>query len=154
MASPGCRRSPATNSTRTNIALVTDWITNSLPARQTYDQWRQQHFGNTTSPDGEPGIDAEGDGMTNEAEFISGNDPLRGDSAFRLVPIANGGNLILQFNLPANRSFRIECTTDFATWLPLDAPDNNGLPFAAGPVEIVIPIASEKRFYRARMWEN
>ena len=138
----------------TNIALVTDWITNSLPSRQTYQQWRQQHFGNTTSPEGEPGIDAEGDGMTNEAECIAGTNPLRGDSAFRLIPITIGQIRILQFNLPANRSFRIERTTDFGAWLPLDAPNNDGLPFAAGSVYFVIPIDAEKRFYRARLWEN
>jgi uncharacterized repeat protein (TIGR03806 family) len=57
-----------------NIALVTAWITNSLPSQLTYDQWRLQYFGDTTSPDGAPDADGDGDGATNRAEFL-GHEP-------------------------------------------------------------------------------
>ncbi|HET6406845.1 MAG TPA: hypothetical protein VFG14_03105, partial [Chthoniobacteraceae bacterium] len=72
----------------------------------------------------------------------------------RLQPMADGGNLILRFDLPPNRSFRIEFTTDFAAWQPLDLPGNNGVPYTTGTIEIIVPLQGEKRFYRARLWEN
>ena len=50
-----------------NIALLTEWINSSLPARQTYADWRLEKFLSTTSPEGAPGFDADGDGKTDIA---------------------------------------------------------------------------------------
>ena len=133
------------------IALLTEWINTTLPAQQTYSQWRQSHFGNITSPDGEPTVDADGDGTINEAEFVAGTHPLQSASVFRITPGQVGTDFTFQFALPGNRSFFIEESADLASWHLLDAPENNGIPRAAGTVSISVPMAAAHGFYRVRL---
>ena len=136
------------------IALLTEWINTTLPAQQTYTQWRQTNFGNTTSPDGESTADADGDGNTNAAEFLAATNPLQSASAFRITPTQAGNDLTFVFPLPENRTFIIEESADLTSWHPLDAPQNNSIPRPAGSVVITIPITTAKSFYRVRLVEN
>ena len=57
-----------------------------------YDTWRQLHFGNTTSAAGAPNFDAEGDGVTNFAEFAFNMHPWVAD-ARPVQPGAGTGGL-------------------------------------------------------------
>jgi hypothetical protein len=59
-----------------------------------------------------------------------------------------------QFILPDNRSFLVKEFADLTSWHLLNAPGNDGLPRPAGPVEIVVPIAGDKQFYRVKFLEN
>ena len=136
------------------IALLTEWITTTLPAHQTYTQWRQTNFGNTTSPDGEPPVDADGDGNTNAAEFLAATHPLQSASAFRITPTQSGNDLTFTFPLPENRTFIIEESADLSSWHSLDAPENNGIPRPAGTVIIAIPMTTAQSFYRVCLVEN
>ncbi len=136
------------------IALLTEWINTSLPARQTYAQWRQSQFGNITSPDGEPSVDADGDGALNSAEFLAATHPLQGSSVFRITPERSGNNFTFQFTLPDNRSFFIEESADLTSWHLLDAPENNGVPRTAGSISISIPLGGGQGFYRVRLADN
>ena len=124
------------------------------PARQTYAQWRQSQFGNITSPDGEPSVDADGDGALNSAEFLAATNPLQGSSVFRITPERNGNDFTFQFTLPDNRSFFIEESADLTSWHLLDAPENNGVPRTAGSISISIPLGGGQGFYRARLADN
>jgi uncharacterized repeat protein (TIGR03806 family) len=136
---------------QSGIALLTAWINTALPARQTYAQWRQSQFGNTNSLDGEPGVDADGDGASNEAEYVAGTGPLQGASVFRVIPAQVGGEMLLEFTVPENRAFIIEESADLISWHELDVPENDGIPRAAGTMSIAIPLAGTQAFYRVRL---
>ena len=137
----------------TGIALLTEWI-GALPAQQTYAQWRQTNFGNTTSPDGESTADADGDGNTNASEFLAATNPLQSSSAFRITPARVGNDLTFSFPLPENRSFIIEESADLTSWHPLDSSENNGIPRPAGTVAMTVPMTTAQSFYRVRLLEN
>ena len=79
------------------------------------------------SPEGEPGADPDGDGAVNTAEFLGLTNPLHGGSFLRPNFSLTGGNIFVQFNVPANRSAVIETTFDFANWSLWDVPGNGDL---------------------------
>lgn len=136
------------------IALLTDWIASALPAQQTYEQWRLAQFGSDSSPEGEPGFDMDGDGRTNEAEFLALTNPL--DGASFLVPQfgTNVGMATFTFDVPANRSGIIETSLDLMTWWQWDVPGNDGLPLPGGAVSINGPMLGTKQFFRLKLNEN
>ena len=139
---------------QTAIALVANWITQSLPTRQTYAQWRLAQFGSSTSAAGDPAFDADADGRSNYDEFLASTNP-RNSASFLLPQItAAGPNLTLGFNVPANRSFQIETSADLATWSLWNVPGNQGLPQPGGAVSITAPGAGPQQFFRLRLWEN
>ena len=135
-----------------NVALLTEWINGELDARLTYDDWRGSIFEPDNDPAGEPGEDPDGDGVTNEDEFLAGTGPLDGASALR--PQVSGDPLKLAFTLPANRSFRIDTSTDLGQWTPWDVPGNQGLPVSGGAIEFELPVADPLRFFRVEVLEN
>jgi mono/diheme cytochrome c family protein len=137
-----------------NIALIADWITNSLPNRQTYADWRLAQFGSSNSPEGEGTFDADADGSTNTAEFLAGTQPRHGASF--LIPQVgfSGPTASITFDVPANRSVLIETSVNLATWSLWDAPGNAGLPLPGGPLTISGPALGPKQFFRLRLLEN
>ena len=40
-----------------------------------YQQWQIQYFGNITDPNAAPDADPDGDGVSNQQEFLAGSDP-------------------------------------------------------------------------------
>jgi len=135
------------------ITLLTDWIANKLPARQTYAQWRLARFGSDSSPQGEPGIDADLDGFTNEDEFLHGTLPLNPGSLPALA-ISSAASTTLLFTLPENRSFRVMSSTDLSGWTLWDVSGNNGLPFPGGLLEFVGPLDGPERYFSLDISEN
>jgi uncharacterized repeat protein (TIGR03806 family) len=135
-----------------NVTLVTNWINGELAARQTYDAWRSSNFEPDNDPSGDPTADADGDGLNNRDEFLAGTNPNNGASAFR--PAVSWAPSKLSFNLPVNRSFRIDTSNDLGQWTPWNVPQNQGLPVAGGLVEIAFPAADPKQFFRVELLEN
>jgi uncharacterized repeat protein (TIGR03806 family) len=153
-AANGFTRMPALGSNeldQANIALLTEWITQSLPARKTYQQWRQQEFGSLVSPESEPGFDADGDGRTNNDEFLAATDPRAGNSFFKATPGWNGTQFKLEFDAPANRSVRAEVSPDLIDWTFWDVPGNHGLPRPGGPVTLQGPATDAHSFFRLKL---
>ena len=136
------------------IALLTEWIASSLPARQSYAQWRVANFLSPNSPEGEPGYDADADSGTNQHEFLAGTGPLSGGSFLAPQLNAPGMNIALTFNLPANRSYQIETSTDLQTWTLWDVPGNAGLPHHGGPATVTGPRLGDQQFFRLLIREN
>ena len=135
-----------------NVGLLTEWINGELEQRLNYDEWRGLNFEPDSDPAGAPGQDPDGDGFTNQEEFLAGTGPRDGSSAFR--PAVSLDPPALRFTLPPNRSFRIDVSGDLGGWTPWDIPQNQGLPVAGGLVEIVFPLAEPRRFFRVDLSEN
>jgi glucose/arabinose dehydrogenase len=134
--------------------LLTDWINTVLPARQSFAQWQVANFGSTTAPEAQPGFDGEGDGADNAEEFLRGTSPVVPNVPLAPVLSEVGGNFILQFTQPANRSVLVETTTDFATWSLWDVPGNApSFPAANLPRTLIGPAAGPNQYFRLRLGE-
>lgn len=135
------------------LALVTEWIGSALPSRTGYDEWRTIHFGAHPAPEGEPGLDPDGDGVSNSGEFLWGSPPLDGSASAALGLRRLGDQIELSFELPPDRVFRIWTSDDLAAWQPWQAPGNNKSGKAAGPVAIQGPAGGDRRFFRVELQE-
>ncbi|WP_193211578.1 PQQ-dependent sugar dehydrogenase [Luteolibacter marinus] len=154
-ASNGFTRMPPVGSNvidQASVDLLTTWINGELAARQTYEQWRATNFEPDDDPAGQPGEDPDMDGRSNRDEFLAGTHPLDGSSFFQ--PKLAGHPATLGFTLPANRSFRIDVSTDLGQWNPWDIPGNQGLPVAGGFIEFDVPAIEPRRFFRVELEEN
>jgi hypothetical protein len=136
------------------VDLLTEWIQNELPDRQTYAQWRTAEFLSGTSPQGAADQDPDGDGSNNEAEFLAGTDPLSGASFHRTSVSVNGTEASFTFELPRNRSVVIEHSQNLQQWQPWDIPGNQGLPVQGGTQSLTGPKPGPAAFFRARVREN
>ncbi len=63
-----------------------------VPPLTAFEQWQITFFGSTTNPAAAANIDADGDGMNNLQEFLTGTDPTDSASAFRITAIARQDN--------------------------------------------------------------
>lgn len=156
-ASNGFTRMPplGSNLIDTNhVALVTGWILDALPSRQTYNDWRLVQFGETNSPSSAPDSDFDADGHSNYYEFLTGSLPLDPQD----VPLAQlsfaGTNVSVGLQLPANRSAQTETSTNLGSWILWDVPGNAGLPTPGGPFILDGPQAGPEQFFRWKLREN
>jgi hypothetical protein len=99
-----------------NVTVVTETNADGdgLP-----DDWEQFWFGNSAeSGAGDP----DGDGASNRDEFLAGTSPRDSHSVFRVSMPARDdrGRLMLQFPVAASRRYRVEQSTDLATWTAVD----------------------------------
>jgi len=138
----------------TDIALIQDWINQSLPSRVDYTGWRQQNFGSTTSTNGDPVANPDSDEANNQVEFLAGTAPQDGGSALRPAITVSANAATVAFDLPALRSFQVETSTDLKTWTLWDVPGNNGLPVPGGHVSLSGALLAPNQFFRVKIWEN
>jgi len=137
-----------------NVELLTTWINGGLATRQTYPAWRIARFEPDDDPSGDPAFDADGDGLSNRAEFLLGTDPLNAMSFSGPVLAANEEGHTLGFSVPTNRSFTIETSSDLGNWTPWDIPGNAGTPAAGGPLQFPVETTGTHRFFRLKVREN
>lgn len=153
----GFTRMPALGSNeldQAGIALLTEWIQQGLPARKTDDTWRLEKLGSSTSPASQPSADPDGDGRTNQEEFLAATDPLKGTSFPVASPSVNGSQFSLGFYAPVNRSVQVEASSNLADWSLWNVPGNEGLPQPGGSVSLSGAISGNKNFFRLRFREN
>jgi glucose/arabinose dehydrogenase len=136
--------------------LLTDWITSmSSTTRPSYTEWRTTHFGNSTSPNGAPNIDADNDGHLNYTEYLANTAPLSSSSF--LIPglsITNGQLTLTHPNLEG-RLIHVETSPDLSTWTRWLHPDNTGLPMPGpGTTQFTAPTEAPRRFFRLRIEEQ
>jgi uncharacterized repeat protein (TIGR03806 family) len=137
------------------IALITQWIgSTDLVNRQDYAQWRFAQFGSSSSPEGEPDADPDGDNADNEKEFLLGTPPLAGGASMVPEITADAFNVSITLNIPANRAAQVETTTNMQAWTPWDVPGNDAVPRPSGPATFMGPRAGPEQFFRLRIWEN
>jgi uncharacterized repeat protein (TIGR03806 family) len=156
-ASNGFSRMPplATNELdQSGIALLTNWINNYLPSRKDYDQWRVEEFGSPDDPDGDPEANPDADRIKNHDEFVAGTRPSDPSSFFEPEFVSTGDAMHVEFDVPADRLFHIETSTDLERWTLWDVPGNDGIPRQAGRIVISGTIDGPIRFFRVRIDES
>ena len=139
---------------QTNITLIADWITQALPARQSFEQWQVVWFGSTNNPNALATSDPDGDGRSNRDEYLAGTNPLDGGSFPALHASLTGASISLNFNLPTNRSPQIETSTNLQGWNLWDVSGNAGLPSPGGLISISGTLTNSQQFFRLRIREN
>jgi glucose/arabinose dehydrogenase len=134
--------------------LVTHWIEDVLPSRQSFAEWQLANFGSMSTPEAQPNADPDSDGDKNSIEFLRGTAPNQFGPPFlsTLSTSASGGNFILQFQQPANRSVLVETTTDFQSWSLWNVPGNApSYPPAAINRTLIGPIDTPNRYFRLKL---
>lgn len=140
------------------IDLLRAWISGPAANIQSYAAWQQSHFGGTDVPGSVPEEDADGDGASNELEFLTGTNPLLAGDGWKIHGTVIDQNMEMEFNRLANRGFEIQWTTNLSTpnsWQPLDAPGNEPL-FSARTIVATVRDSStnaQAKFYRVRIFE-
>jgi hypothetical protein len=84
------------------------------------DAWEQQFFG-SVSPSRTRFTDTDGDGFTDYAEFIAGTNPTNAVSKLNFVSttMLGNGSMQLQWSSVPGRVYRVEVSTNLATWTPV-----------------------------------
>ena len=59
-----------------------------------FQTWQLQYFGGTNNPAGAGDVDADGDGLSNTNEFLTGTDPTNSASAFRITSVTPAGDAL------------------------------------------------------------
>ncbi len=153
-AANGFTRMPPLGSTeidQASAAMLAEWI-NALPERQGYEEWREEHFG--SDPEGDPAADPDGDGIPNRDEYLAGTGPLDGTSIPRPSLQRNGQAVTLGFSIPANRSVRVESSTDLLDWFLWDVPGNDGVSLPGGDHSFEGDSGDAARFFRLKIEER
>ncbi len=113
------------------------------------DDWESAH-GLLPADPADAGLDPDGDGMTNLAEYLAGTDPLDGGNRLSVaVADAGGGAVLVRFTARAGRSYTVEWSDTLlaGSWQKLAdvAPQ-------AAAVEVEVPdlaaAGAPRRFYR------
>lgn len=133
-----------------NEQLVSDWIA-SLASRQNLAQW----LATQVPPVGAAGDDPDGDGRTNEMEYLTGTNPNASSSGWNYGVMQTGGGTVqFQFMHPANRAAIIEVSSDLSSWHSWDVPGNQpAYPATNTPRTITAPASGPDRFFRVRFEE-
>ncbi|HAB17242.1 MAG TPA: hypothetical protein DCE44_12425 [Verrucomicrobiales bacterium] len=133
------------------IQLLGAWITNSLPTRMfTYSAWTnalEKDFPGIELP---PAADPDGDGLSNELEFLLKEHPLNGTRQWVPQLAGSPGNWRMKFVRKANLRFEVQWTTALGLgWQPVEAPENRWFVGTSDQtVEVPLPSSAETSFYR------
>lgn len=79
------------------------------------DDWEKFYFGDLSA---KPDADADNDGASNRAEFLSGTDPKNPQSVFRIIDSAfnSNGTARLRFSIVASHNYRVETSDNLISW--------------------------------------
>ena len=140
------------------IDLLSAWIVGSATNYQSYAGWQQSYFGSTNGPGTGPAEDADGDGASNELEYLTGSNPTLAGDGWGIGVAATSNGVELEFTRIANRGFEIQWTTNItnpASWQPLDIPGNEPVFGATNSiVRVQDPFANAPgKFYRVKVFE-
>ncbi|MBX3745902.1 MAG: hypothetical protein KF833_11395 [Verrucomicrobiae bacterium] len=140
------------------VALLSRWIAEDLPSRQSYAEWKVTHFGSTQVPEAADDADGDGDGAVNRLEFLTYTDPKDAGEAWRMAVVRSAGGVRLQYPHLPHRAFLVEWTrdpSDPSSWLPVESPANRhrivDAPFLA---DFEPPFPEGSVFYRVRVEER
>ncbi len=143
---------------RQAVDLIKAWITGSATNFQSYADWQQSYFGSTNAPGSAPWEDPDGDGASNELEYLTGSNPLQAGDGWAVHLAATNQNAEIDYTRIANRRFETLWTTDISSpgsWQSLDVPGNEptvGVTDSSVRLQDSLTNAAGK-FYRVRVFE-
>ncbi len=110
------------------VQLIEDYINSEASDIVSYDDFRQDHFGGLVSAEGARGFDADGDGQTNEWEWLTNTDPK--NNSDRWTPTLTPGPTGVTVSFPGlgNRSVTVWRSTALTTWEKWNVDLNDGIP--------------------------
>ena len=137
------------------VNLLTAWITQDLPDRESFAEWQIAEFGSPVPAKAGPDEDPDGDGLTNRMEYLVGGRPEIPNSPSLLKIEPTGNTLRFDFSLPANRSMVIETSETLlqGSWQAWEVEGNSPVfPAAGGPRTLEFPMpGGPKQFFRGRV---
>jgi hypothetical protein len=93
-----------------NVSIIADSDGDGIP-----DAWMWQYFGHPTGLAGDhsrAADDADGDGMSNLAEYLAGTNPTNAASNLRMLGAASSGNdVLLSWTVAGGRSYVVQAAT-------------------------------------------
>lgn len=129
------------------VALLRNWIDQSLVDRESYADWRLRYFG-SGSQGGEPTGDDDFDGRTNRAEFLAGTDPGVLDVGPAPAVERTVAGIELSMQSLEFRDVFYEVSDDLVEWELLNVVGNHGADTVSAGV------SDDRRFFRARIEER
>jgi endoglucanase len=114
------------------------------------ETWRLANFGAIgNTGDAADGVDPDGDGATNAAEFTAGTNPNDGTSVFKIGNVTRSGNdMLVSFESIVGRTYRLERSATLleGSWITVQ----DEIPGTGGPIQItdISGAAQPRRFYR------
>jgi hypothetical protein len=117
---------------------------------ESYDTWAQRIFGATYATQGVRTQDADGDGQSNEAEWLARTDPTSAQDVLRIQTAhltANGFTLGWQGR--SGVKYRVMQSRDLAIWVPIDGATFSG---TGALIEFNDPrVEEDSKFYRVEV---
>jgi hypothetical protein len=122
----------------------------SPAAADTYQSWSQAVFGADSATDGGPQQDADGDGQTNEVEWLAKTDPRNRADRFEIAAARrDASGFRLRWLARDGVSYRVCWTTDFVSWSELASSRLTG---TGAEVEHTDPATGTSgKFYRVEV---
>jgi len=137
------------------INLLTAWINQDLPTRESFAEWQVAEFGSPLPPRAAPDEDPDGDGLTNRMEYLVGGHPEVPTSPSVLKIQSLDNTLRIDFSLPPNRSMVIETSETLlpGSWKAWDVEGNSPVfPATGGPRMLEFPMpGASGQFFRGRV---
>jgi uncharacterized repeat protein (TIGR01451 family) len=88
----------------------------SIAALTAFQSWQIQYFGTTANPSAATDADPDGDGMSNQAEFLAGTDPTNSASTFCITGVGPSGNdLLVTWSMGPGKTNALQAGTDDAS---------------------------------------
>lgn len=141
-------------------ALVHDWITQDTAKFTTYPGWLTNAIAGASpqSPPYRRGDDLDGDGASNEYEWLAGTSPVAPNLDLKPRVWFENGQLEIAFHRLANRDYDLQWTAQLErtnSWRSLDHPENRFFLRAEdSEAKIVIPNTDQSRFFRLTLKEH
>ena len=137
------------------VQLLADWIASEVRPHADYREWRIAHFGDDSSAAGEPGADPDGDGATNEHEWLTHTAPNDPRDFWRTTLAVHPDHVELEYPGLGDRRVTAYHSPDLLHWLRVPDPSNDGVPRPTGePQSLSTPRSGDAGFFRFEVEEN
>ncbi len=84
----------------------------AAPPLTPFEQWQINYFGSTNNPTADAAFDADGDGMNNTNEFLSGTNPTNSLSALRIISaVRQTTDVVITWTTAGDRTNVVQATT-------------------------------------------